>query len=1134
MVCGMEPRGDGLGRSGCDAFAFAAGSATSDSAASTCRRSRPASKAKPRARRGYLQETAEQVIALLRRWRSRVRKATAAAFALLLFVVHIPPAPAAEQIEETAEVQNSERQEFSAQEFVKIEAAFYGLSRDPVSSSLLREAVELFDRQVPTSEIIERIERRRTEFRDSEARSKTLRDWGPEVAGVLATAGVAAGAAAALPGLAGAAVAAGAGAAAVGLISVTVPAAVDHWLNSFSRPEVAGSSSRTESAASMVDFPVYRSVVRAFENAEQFGPIWNATVEPVVGFRLDANPRDVLAVSPGLMQALVTRGMYTSIVESLDVLAASPPNTAELLARHRNALEESIRRELTTVREAVAANHQAVDEYRSQAEDFYNDQRERWLLEEQRAEEARRRQVHRANMENGRSVVRMAATVIGFSDADTGRQLGALGEAAFDVADALDAYDAAISIGANANLASLALTGNFVAIGLNFTNAILGVETIEQVILEEVRQLREEMHERFDRVHDHLKAVRGEMHERFDRLDGRLDGLNTRFDEVDLRFAEVRRQIGRVQELISDGFSALEDRMDDQTEMLSQLSRDLREVGQELEDIGIRQIDLYSTLTEDHEELNELIVSLELRPCLLEDRNPSSKNDFVGACLSSFAVIGERLVNHQRSATDDKNMLESALDERRDLTTNMSLYEFRRRLSSAERRRLSSAERTDSLTLPSSVVGPAGWFKIAEAYSRFVDLHTDTDPSVSEDYRKTMSDIKVAMRAQRSELIRYLDAITEDLSKFQDNSYETAFSMVFKDAWTIHEALEDLLESTVRSYYASDVAGVETLRHENDVLISELDLRGPYSWVPMEDFYAENELPEWVTVYRYSGCSTRALNERADVLSARRRGSLGRDVLEWSPTSRDWLVGGGILHFVNPSDLIPARMGLGRIEVCATGAHLPSVGAGTNRARLAVQAWFRGNSAEVSRACDAILSYETADGRLPAGNMFDLSTMLLDVSGRIRRQGSVLIDTNAKGEEVSDCQQVYLRHFKEEQQTFSDHVRDGLLESREFNDLARDLRIADAHVRAWIALAFDSWIERSATVEAVASGGAGFPDLQAMLESEPNEVWRLAERAAVSIRAFEEVLRSGPMRGIVAAGYAHRRLTESRFEALDD
>ena len=1128
MVCGMEPRGDGLGRSGCDAFAFAAGSATSTRrlrrAAGRGRRVRPT----PRARRGYLQETAEQVIALLRRWRSRVRKATTAAFALLLFVVHIPPAPTAEQIEETAEVQNSEnseRQEFSAQELVKIEAAFYGLSRDPVSSSLLREALELFDRQVPTSEIIERIERRRTDLRDSEAWFKTFRDWIPAAAGVGVTVGGAAVGAAAVGAAALPALPALTGAAVLGLTSVTVSAAVDHWLNSFSRPEVAGSSSRTESAASMVDSPVYRSVVRAFENAEQFGPIWNATVEPVVGFRLDANPRDVLlAVSPD-----VDRRMLTSIVESLDVLAKSPPNTAELLARHRKALEESIRRELTTVREAVAANNQAVDEYRSQAEDFYNDQRERWLLEEQRAEEARRRQVHRANMENGRSVVRMAATVIGFSDADTGRQLGALGEAAFDVADALDAYDAAISIGANANLASLALTGNFVAIGLNFTNAILGVETIEQVILEEVRQLREEMHERFDRVHDHLNAVRGEMHERFDRLDGRLDGLNTRFDEVDLRFDEVIRQIGRVQELISDGFSALEDRMDDQTEMLSQLSRDLREVGEELEDIGIRQIDLYSTLTEDHEELNELIVSLELRPCLLEGRNPSSKNDFVGNCLSSFAVAGEWLVNHQRSATDDKDMLESALDERRDLTTNMSLDEFRRRLS--------SAERTDSLTLPSSVVGPAGWFKIAEAYSRFVDLHTDTDPSVSEDYRKTMSDIKVAMRAQRSELIRYLDAITEDLSKFQDNSYEdTAFSMVFKDAWTIHEALEDLLESTGRSYYASDVAGVETLRHENDVLISELDLRGPYSWVPMEDFYAEDELPKWVTVHRYNGCATSALNARADVLSARRRGSLslGRDVLEWSPTLQDWLVGGGILHFVNPSDLIPARMGLGRIEVCATGAHLPSVGAGTNRARLAVQAWFRGNSAEVRRACDAILSYETADGRLPAGNRFDLSTMLLDVSGRIRRQGSVLIDTNAKGEEVSDCQQVYLRHFKEEQQTFSDHVKDGLLESREFNDLARDLRIADAHVRAWIASAFDSWIERSATVEAVASGGAGFPDLRAMLESEPNEVWRLAERAAVSIRAFEEVLRSGPMRGIVAAGYAHRRLTESRFEALDD
>ena len=408
------------------------------------------------------------------------------------------------------------------------------------------------------------------------------------------------------------------------------------------------------------------------------------------------------------------------------------------------------------------------------------------------------------------------------------------------------------------------------------------------------------------------------------------------------------------------------------------------------------------------------------------------------------------------------------------------------------------------------VVGPETWFDAMKAKEEFLSLYRDVEgrPEVL-----VRADFRRPMAGHRADLARYRQSIVEELRAFADGESPraTVFSTVFEEARKHLVELDDLIQLTVRSWFATEKYDGRTIPSGGDGGVRpETKYRHPYDWVAMSEFYGVtgNERPEWLNIRAGNECGGQ---------DRRTEGRVG-----WRPAGRfldAWFSGSGVADFVREEDLMPARLGIGTIEVCVT-----AVGEPRTPDYVKVQIWFDGaggRTGDSSLGCPqrVRLLDEVGIGNGQLTGEAGLMAMMTTVARQSRGEDAVLIGVDGR------CRELYLARFDDKRRALADHVRAELQEQEQFREIDRALDSLGLYVQSWLKLALDGARGRSETVDALISGEIGLPDLSALLERDGQwYAWELADEGAAALGELEETLRSGRFGDALRYGTFHRLL----------
>lgn len=195
------------------------------------------------------------------------------------------------------------------------------------------------------------------------------------------------------------------------------------------------------------------------------------------------------------------------------------------------------------------ATAKAVDEKQKTIIEYLKNQQ---AQAEAQALAAKQRELAQLKLEAGEASIYLLSTFIGLVDKGLGNKIATVGNAALQIANSISKYNDTISrLGqAGAGFASVVMTANIVAAGLSLISLFGGGPSPEEMILEEVRELRKQIAQ--------LGQV---MMERFDRIDKSLhkiyETLNTRLDQIDLTLGKLTGSVEDIQRSLYDVESTL-------------------------------------------------------------------------------------------------------------------------------------------------------------------------------------------------------------------------------------------------------------------------------------------------------------------------------------------------------------------------------------------------------------------------------------------------------------------------------------------------------------------------------------------------------------------------------------------------
>ena len=390
------------------------------------------------------------------------------------------------------------------------------------------------------------------------------------------------------------------------------------------------------------------------------------------------------------------------------------------------------------------------------------------------AEAARRQEEQRATFDTAgyRAAGNLAATVIGFSDPELGRQIRATNDAVFRVRDAIEAFEAARDVGANLTLASFALTGNVVGASLALMSAFGDSgPSADEIILEQIHKLREEVQEVRKEMHERFDQVRNEMHRRFEGVHDQLDGMYASTVEA---------------------FNVV---LGENRENHEQVVNGLEDARLQLAGIAGTQLDTQFILVRATESLAGLIEDLEMAPCVrLHDPaggDPMTISKFRD-CRAQIEALGDQLPGLQLLGNEPPSGTTQAawLEARPDRTISQSLGRFQRLL------RATGPEGTDrAAALAETVVGPDAWFYVVDQHDWFLSEYPE---HASEGGSEEGARFARTMRVQRADLVGYAEAIRDELLAFQEDSRPTVFSKLLDEAWSPEAA--DTVLATIADF----------------------------------------------------------------------------------------------------------------------------------------------------------------------------------------------------------------------------------------------------------------------------------------------------------------------------------------------
>lgn len=691
--------------------------------------------------------------------------------------------------------------------------------------------------------------------------------------------------------------------------------------------------------------------------------------------------------------------------------------------------------------------------------------RGRWEREENARRQAR---LDAIDLAGYRSAADLAATFIGFSDPTLGRQVQVTSNAMFSVHEGLKAFDAARELaGANMNLATIALAGNFVGAGLSLANAFMDTgPTGDEIILgelaklsEQVYTVREEMHERFDGVHERLDAIYTNMTNGFETLAGLVENVG-----MDLR------------DLVRDVHDGLAD------------------VRSELRTVASVQLDFVNLVIAQNELLRDLITDLALERCRRSYEEPIPVDAFV-TCVQNIDAVAGRLPDEQLGPYRADETVNELLRSYPSYMVNASYQKFRTVLQTI-------GGRVNGL--PSSVVGPEQWLYFAELHDRFLSDHPYHDPRLA-----GRGDFEPSMRLYRQNLARYIDALQGELAAFRDGSRETAVAALLRELWQSHANLEDLLAAIIEQYYEDDGHyRWRTIRGGDGSLVPELTLGAGTdmadAWAPISAFYTG--IPEWVKVPG-AACPDAWGADDAAVRAVRQ--ALGVD---------------GIVRYVGTGYIALARLGMGHVDVCGTvenarrGLQIVleiSYGGGVEACGSATRL-FRG---QVTRDAGG------RDERVFASVLREIAGM-----ARVARGGVDLPGLSGSATEVCLAAyherlreeryrlSEFVRRELEQRDEFRIVAARMMVLGAHFRSWVR-LGLHDAVARS----------EMVGAIAQGTAGAPGAPDLFRMLDRGGSLAQALGEDAKGEIVRLESALRSTAMGDALRYGAGYRILTETRF-----
>lgn len=155
--------------------------------------------------------------------------------------------------------------------------------------------------------------------------------------------------------------------------------------------------------------------------------------------------------------------------------------------------------------------------------------------------------------------ISVLSSLIGHFDPELGKQVNVVGNASLQVGVALNNWLTATAglkgFDKITTFSTLAMTGNVLGAVMNVVSLFGDSEpTPEELILAEigklrqqVEQLRQEMHSRFDRIDQELNAIYSSMHDRFNQIDLQLGKINGNVLEVQHALLAIELKLSRIE-----------------------------------------------------------------------------------------------------------------------------------------------------------------------------------------------------------------------------------------------------------------------------------------------------------------------------------------------------------------------------------------------------------------------------------------------------------------------------------------------------------------------------------------------------------------------------------------------------------
>lgn len=166
---------------------------------------------------------------------------------------------------------------------------------------------------------------------------------------------------------------------------------------------------------------------------------------------------------------------------------------------------------------------------------------------------------HQLKIDAAKASISILTTLAGAIDPKFAKQLNVVGTSTIQIADSLNSWLKAVS-GLNGldkvtSLSTVVMTGNVLGAVMNVVSLFGDQQpTPDQMILEQIGQLRQqvdqlrtEMHSRFDRVDEELNAVYTSMQQRFDQINVQLGKIDGDVQEVQQALVTLDLSLSRIE-----------------------------------------------------------------------------------------------------------------------------------------------------------------------------------------------------------------------------------------------------------------------------------------------------------------------------------------------------------------------------------------------------------------------------------------------------------------------------------------------------------------------------------------------------------------------------------------------------------